>query len=82
LPLWPLYYIVLKSSQAERIFQQLEQKFTGGNRENGVGFDPEAQFGHGFFRGWRGWSRMGFYRRAQREQSHTNDPIFSEFYRR
>jgi len=25
---------------------------------------------------------MGFYRRAQREQSHTNDPIFSEFYRR
>ena len=54
----PLGYIVLKSSQAERIFQQLEQKFTGGNRENGVGFDPEAQFGHGFFRGSRRWSRI------------------------
>ena len=53
-----LCYIVLKSSQAERIFQQLEQKFTGGNRENGVGFDPEAQFGHGFFRGSRRWSRI------------------------
>jgi len=25
---------------------------------------------------------MGFYRRAQREQSHTNDPIVSEFDRR
>ena len=54
----PLYYSILRSSQAERISQQLEQKFTGGNRENGVGFDPEAQFGHGFFRGSRRWSRI------------------------
>jgi hypothetical protein len=46
-------YMVLKSSQAERIFPQLEQKFTGGSGENRVGFDPEVQFGRGFFRGFR-----------------------------
>jgi len=55
-------YMVLKSSPAERIFQQLEQKFTGGNGENRVGFDPEVQFGTDFsadFADGRGWIFTG-----------------------
>ena len=58
----PLYYIVLKSSQAERIFPQLEQKFTGRNKENGVGFDPEADSATEFsadFADGRGWVFTG-----------------------